>query len=252
MTTSTESVNNQEERSLWFHLIGIIDRPVSTFEAVTTRRKWVNWALPLAIVLIALTLVTVAQAPYTAEFAREQAETQLATLSEAQAEQARSVMETTTSVPFMIAMGLIFGYLAIAVGMLIESAFYYFGSIITGGNDTNFGAVFTMNSWARLPMAIGYLVQLGIILITQSMITTPGLSFFVAGDDLMENAQNPIYVLLANLDLFWLWHLVLAVLGLAVVARMSRGKSTILVILYAVLSLGISVGWAMLSVSMAG
>lgn len=252
MTTSTKSVNNQEYRSLWFHLIGIIDRPVSTFEAVTKQRKWTSWALPLAIVLIALTLFTVAQSPYTAEFAREQAEAQLVTLPEAQAEQARSVMEITTSIPFLIAMGLLFGYLAIIVGMLIETAFYYFGSIVMGGDDTNFGAVFTMNSWSRLPMAIGYLVQLGIILVTQSMLTTPGLSYFVAGDDLMENAKNPAYVLLANIDLFWLWHLVLAVLGLAVVTRMSRGKSAVLVILYAILALGISVGWAMLSVSMAG
>lgn len=252
MTTSTETASNQEDRSLWFHLIGIIDRPVSTFEAVTKRRKWTTWALPLAMVLIALTLVTVAQAPYTAEFAREQAEAQLATLPEAQAEQARSITDVTTSIPFMIAMGLLFGYVAIVVGVLIETAFYYFGSIIMGGNDTNFGSVFSMNSWSRLPMAIGYLVQLGIILVTRSMITAPGLSYFVAGDDLMENAKNPVYVLLANVDLFWLWHLILAILGVAVVARMSRGKSTVLVILYAVLALGISVGWAILSVSMAG
>jgi hypothetical protein len=252
MTTSTETVSNQEGRSLWFHLIGIIDRPISTFAAIAKRRKWTTWALPLAIVLITLTLMVVAQAPYTAEFAREQAAIQLATLPEAQAEQARSITEITTSVPFMIGMGLLFGYLAVIIGMLIEAAFYYFGSIIMGGNDTNFGAVFTMNSWSRLPMAIGYLVQLGIILVTQSMITAPGLSYFVAGNDLMENAKNPVYVLLANIDLFWLWHLVLAALGLAVVARMNRGKSAVLVILYAILALGISVGWAILSVSMAG
>jgi hypothetical protein len=203
-------------------------------------------------VLLALALVAVIQAPYTAEFAREQAEVQLATLPEEQAEQARSITEMTTSVPFMIGVTLIFGALAVIVGTLIETAFYYFGSIIMGGGDTNFGTVFSMNSWARLPLAISYLVQTGIVLATQSMLTTPGLSYFVAGDDLMENAKNPVYVLLSSIDLFWLWHVVLAVLGLAVVARMSRGKAAVLVILYAILVLGISVGWAMLSVSMAG
>ena len=93
MATSTESVTNQGDRSLWFHLIGIIDRPISTFEAVTKQRRWTSWALPLAIVLIALTLVIVVQSPYTAEFAREQAEAQLATLPEAQAEQAFEQVE---------------------------------------------------------------------------------------------------------------------------------------------------------------
>ena len=46
---------------------------------------------------------------------------------------------------------------------------------------------------------------------------------------------------LANIDLFWLWHLLLAVLGLSVVARISRGKSLILVVIYAVLAVSIFV-----------
>ncbi len=58
----------------------------------------------------------------------------------------------------------------------------------------------------------------------------------------MEDVKNPLYALLANLDLFWLWHLGLAVVGLAVVSRMSRGKSLVLVLIYAVIVLGAMVG----------
>ncbi|MBN1218634.1 MAG: YIP1 family protein [Anaerolineae bacterium] len=252
MTTSTESVTGQESRSLWFHLFGIIDRPVSTFVAVLKRRKWTTWALPLAVVLIAFTLVTIFQTPYTTEFAREQAEKQLATLPEAQVEAARSVMAYTLSLPFMLAMSLLLGYLTIIIGTLVQAAFLYFGSLIWGGDDTTFGSVFTMTNWSRLPLAIAYLVQMGIILVTQSMLQYAGLSFFVGTGDMLADAKNPVYVLLANLDLFWLWHLLLAVWGLSVVARMSRGKSALLVIVYAILTLGFSVGWAILSVRMAG
>jgi hypothetical protein len=90
-------------------------------------------------------------------------------------------------------------------------------------------------------MALGYLAQTGIVLATQRILN-PGFSFLVATGNMIEDIKNPIYALLANLDLFWLWHLLLAVLGFSVVSRVSRGKSFILVLIYAIVVLGIMVG----------
>ena len=240
MTTSTETTSGQETRPLWQHLVGIIDRPVATFEAVTRQPKWFTWALPLAIVLIAFVVVTVLNTPYTSEMSREQLEQQLAEMSPEQAEMVRTQAEFTTSLPFALTVGLITGGIFIILGVLFQAAYFYFGAMILGGNDTNFGSVFTMTNWSRLPMAVGYLVQAGIVIATQKMLQ-PGLSFVVASGNMMEDVKNPVYALLANVDLFWLWHLVLAVLGLAVVARMNRGKSLILVVIYTLVILAIMV-----------
>jgi hypothetical protein len=116
----------------------------------------------------------------------------------------------------------------------------------------NYGSVFTMSSWARIPMAIGYLALTGLILITQDAIKYPGLSFLVGTGNMIQDAQNPIYVLLSNIDIFWLWHLLLAVLGLSVVSRLSRGKSLVLILIYAVLAVAITVLPTLLFAGMAG
>ena len=113
MTTSTESISDQETRSLWLYLFGIIDRPVATFEAVLKRHKWTTWALPLVIVLLTFVIITVVHTPYTLEMGREQAEQQLATLPPEQAEIARAQMEVTLSLPFVLTTGLVIGIIVI-------------------------------------------------------------------------------------------------------------------------------------------
>lgn len=239
MATTTQTVANDE--ALWRHLGGIIDRPVATFEAVVTRRGWSIWAVPLLVVLLGFIIVTVVQLPYTVEVARQQAESQLAALPAQQAEAARETMEFTLSTPFMLATGLGVGIIVLLGGVVIQAAFFYFGALMAGGADASYGSMFNLSAWARLPIAIGYLVQTGIIMATQSMLN-PGFSYLVASGNIMEDVKNPLYALLANLDLFWLWHLGLAVVGLAVVSRMSRGKSLVLVLIYAVIVLGAMVG----------
>jgi hypothetical protein len=237
MTISVERVPH-EIRPLWQYLFGIIDRPVSTFEAVLTQRKWLTWAVPLFIVIIAFAITTGAQTPHTLALAREQAERQLASMPAQQAEAAQAMMETTLSLPFMLATGLGVGIITLLAGVLIQAAFLYFGSLIVGGNDTTFGSMFTMTAWARLPMAIGYLVYAGLIFASQEFIY-PGLAFLVTTGDFIQDTQNPLVSLLGSIDLFWLWHLLLIVLGLSVVSRLSRGKSLVLTGLYAALSIGV-------------
>jgi hypothetical protein len=192
-------------------------------------------------VLLGFAIVTVVQLPYTVEVAREQAESQLASLPAQQAEAARETLEFTLSTPFMLATGLGVGIIVLVGGVVIQAALFYFGALMAGGADVSYGSMFNLSAWARIPMAIGYLVQTGIIVATQSMLN-PGFSYLMASGNIMEDVKNPVYALLANLDLFWLWHLWLAVLGLALVSRMSRGKSLVLVMIYAVVVLGVMVG----------
>ncbi len=241
MTTTIEAIANNQTPSLGRQLFGIIDQPVTTFKAVLARRSWSTWALPLFVVILTFAAMTVVQIPYTLELAREQAESQLASLSPEQVEAARQTMEFTLSLPFMLATSLGFGVIFLIGGLLVQSAFLYFGALIVGGDDMSFGSIFAMSSWARIPMAIGLLVQGGFTLVAQHINQYPGLSFLVGTGDLMKDARDPLFVLLGGIDLFWVWHLALAVLGLSVVARISRGKSLMLIILYAALALGITV-----------
>lgn len=240
MTSLPQSLADDQPRPLWQLLFGMIDRPVVTFRAVVAQSRWWMWAMPLLLLILSLAVLLVVQTPYTLELARQQMESQLASVPEDQVEAARAGMEMTMSLPFMLATGLGFGTVALVVVTLAQATFLYFAALVTGG-ETSFGAMFRMSVWSRLPLAIGALVQAGFIAFAGRLIQYPGLSFFVATGDLMQDARNPLFVLLSGLDLFWLWHLLLVVLGLSVAARFGRGKSLALVLLYAVLALGLTV-----------
>ena len=238
MTTTLEAVSKKEQTPLWRLLFGIIDKPTVTFEAILARRQWWMWTVPLLILIAAFAVLTVVNMPYAQQLAREQAELRLAELPASQAEAARATLEVTLSYPVLLASSLGFGTLALVIGLIAQATFLYFGALVAGGDDMNFGSVFTASAWTRLPLAIGLLVQAAYIAVTQQGIRYAGLSFLVSTGNLLQDAKNPLVPLLARIDLFWLWHLFLVVVGLAVAARFGRGKALVLTLIYAALALG--------------
>ena len=240
--TTVEAVSNGETRPVWQLLFGIVDRPAATLGAVLARRKWWMAVVPLLIVFVCMALMSAARAPHDAELARQQTQRQLESMppEQAKAAQAGGVMDTFTSVPVILAMSVVGGLIALLIGVLAQAAVLYFGALITGG-EVNFGQVFTMSAWTRLPSAFSALVQAGFTLAAGRAIQYPGLSALVATGDLMKDGRNPLLTLLAGIDLFWLWHLLLVAVGLSVVARFGRAKATVLTLVYAALALALAV-----------
>ena len=241
MTTTTDINNTPQTGSLAGWLVGWIDRPAATFQAVLTRRKWWVWLTPLLIVLAAFAILTAIQAPYSLEMAQEQAEIRLAQLPPEQVEAARAGMEKTMTLPFMTATALGFGVVALLFSLLAQATFLYFGSLVSGGDDMRFGQMFTLSAYTRLPLALSFLAQAGFILITHHLLQQPGLSFLVSTGDLLQDARNPLFVLLGTLDLFWLWHLLLVGIALSAAARLGWAKALLLTLLYAAIWLGATV-----------
>ena len=236
------AVTNGETRPVWQLLLGIVDRPAATLRAVLARRKWWMWAVPLLIVFVCMVLMMAARVPYDAELARQAAQRQLETMSaeQAKAAQAGGTMDVFTSAPVILALGVVFGLIGLMIGVVAQAAVLYFAALVTGG-EVNFGQVFTVSAWTRLPSAFGALLQAGFTLAAGRAIQYPGLSTLVATGDLVKDGQNPMIALLSGIDLFWLWHLLLVAVGLSVVARFGRVKATVLTLIYAALSLAMAV-----------
>jgi len=239
MSVVTES--STQNLSTLRMLTGIFDRPASVFKSLLTDRRWWGWFAPLLALILAFAVMSVINVPYAQELAREQAELRLADLPEAQAAQARTSLDTSLSFPVMLASTLGFGVVALLIGLVTQAAFLYFGALVTGGDDMEFGAVFAMSAWTRIPLAIGLLVQAVFLAVTQQGIRYPGLAFLVATGDLMQDAKNPLVPLLSKIEPFWLWHLVLVGIGVAVVARFGQAKSFSLTLIYALLALAVAV-----------
>ncbi len=160
-------------------------------------------------------------------------------------------MQTFMSFPVRLAMGLITAILMLLIGVVAQAAILYFGALVAGG-EVDFGPVFTMSAWTRLPIAVYFLVQAVFMFVAQRAVNAPGLSTLVATGDLMKDLQNPLFTLLGRLDPFWLWHLFLVVVGLSVAAHFSRMKSLVLTIVYAGLALAMTVLPSLLFAGFAG
>lgn len=249
--TTTESVVKTKEPSLWRLLFGIIDRPAATFTAVLARRSWVRWAAPLLIVSLALGVYIVVSLPYTMELAGRQLDRQLAQLPPDQAQAAREQAARFTGQTFILISSLAGGVIGLIIGVLVQAVVLYFLALVAGG-ELEFGPVFTMSAWTRLPAAIGALAQAGFVAFAGRGIEYAGLSALAGSGDILRDTQNPLVLALARIDLFWLWHLLLVVVGLSVVARFRRFKALLLSLIYAALALIVAMAPALLQTWVGG
>lgn len=221
--------NTEDKMNVLQRLVSIIDRPAVTMRHVGEKPGWA-WVMPALLVLMGLVVFSVVIAPYTSELALRQAQQQMASLPPQQAEQAAAQVEKFTSPPVIAAFSIVGGLIALAVIWLLGGGVLYFLGLVAGG-EANFAQSFAILTWSWLPYALRNLILAAYVAYSGKMINQ-GLSFLVATGDQTKDAANWLYVLLAQFDLFSLWHLVLVIVGLAAVGRLSKAKATIVGVIY--------------------
>jgi hypothetical protein len=223
------SENTEEKMNVLQLLVSIIDRPAATMSYVGRKPGWA-WVTPALLVLVGLVVFSVVSAPLTSELALRQAQQQLASLPPQQAEQAAAQMERFTSPPMIATFSIIGGLVALAVIWLISAGVLYFLGLVAGG-EAGFAQSFAILAWSWLPYALRNLIMAAYVAYRGELINQ-GLSFLVATGDQTKDAANWLYGLLSQVDLFYLWHLILVIVGLAAVGRFSKTKATIVGLVY--------------------
>jgi hypothetical protein len=229
--------NTEDKMNLWQLLVSVIDRPAVTMSYVGKKPGWA-WVTPALLVLVGLVAFSVVTAPYTSELALRQAQQQLASLPPQQAEQAAAQMERFTSPPVMAAFSVVGGLVALVVIWLLGAGILYFLGLVAGG-EANFAQSFAILAWSWLPYSVRNLVMAAYVAYSGKLIN-PGLSSLVATGDQVKDAANWLYGLLSQVDLFYLWHLILVIVGLAAVGRFSKTKATIVGIIYLAVTTSLS------------
>lgn len=217
-------------------LVGIIDRPTSSFRSVTERAGVTTWLVPLLILIICYVPAVVVQAPYNVDLARQQAERQLDQMPVEQQRQAAAQIETFTSAPFLIATGLGTGIIMLLIGLAAQSLVLYLGCLVAGGEVT-YGLLFRISVWSRLPYALSHLALAAFTVLAGRAVHYPGLAALAASGYVMQDSRQPLVALLSGIDLFWLWHLALVAVGVSAARRSRNGAAVGLTLVYAVLSL---------------
>ena len=125
------------------------------------------------------------------------------------------------------ALGVIAAWLV--VGWLLHLLLTLMGGRASGHQTLNVVA------WASLPFAVRHLVRIGAMLANDALITKPGLSGFVTGDQ--GNAAIFAGALLALIDVYVLWHIVLLIIGVRSEDTLPRAKAWMAVLFTVVLVL---------------
>jgi hypothetical protein len=229
--------DTEDRMNLWQLLVSIIDRPAVTMSYVGKKPGWA-WVTPALLVLVGLVAFSLVTAPHTSELALRQAQQQMASLPPQQAEQAAAQVEKFTSPPVMAAFSIIGGLVTLAVIWLLGAGVLYFLGLVAGG-EASFAQSFAILTWSWLPYALRNLVLAAYVAYSGQLISQ-GLSFLVATGDQTKDAANWLYGLLSQIDLFYLWHLILVIVGLAAVGRFSKTKATIVGLIYLAVTTALS------------
>ena len=203
-----------ETSSLPRLLLGWIDRPRATLAAVLAQPR-LKWLPVLVVCLLVLALfwgLTAQQQSQTMQKQQAQVlqsmESQLQDLTASQREQMQRQMTLFTGPLFVGAMGIAGGLVGAVMSWVLGAAILYVGFNI-GGQPLKYSALFSTFSWTWLPTAMRTLLNTGWYLVTGQLVTNPGLSYFAATGDPLADSRNPWWHLAGQIDLFWLWHLVL-------------------------------------------
>ncbi|NOZ06486.1 MAG: hypothetical protein GXP41_09090 [Chloroflexi bacterium] len=208
-------------------LINLIDRPTGVFAQVRDGPRRLI-LVPFAVMFASIVFYGLISAPLSAKLAGELIQQRIAQLPAQQAQAAAQVMTTpgTTQIALSSVIG---GTLLTLIGWVLWGAILHFVVMMLGANSKP-GQMIAAVSWAAIPHALRNLVMAGFVLISGSLVRNQGLSWLVASGNLLKDSQNPLYVFLAGIDIFWLWGMFLLTVAVAVVAGFSRRQSLAVVL----------------------
>lgn len=118
---------------------------------------------------------------------------------------------------FVYILPLVGALTAVWLGWVLVAGLLHLGSTLLGGRGSMQNAL-NVVAWASLPFALRDILRIIFMLSVGHIIVSPGLSGFVANPGFLSQV-------LARVDLFWIWHVILLVIGLAIADGLPRTKA---------------------------
>ncbi|MBK9926913.1 MAG: YIP1 family protein [Anaerolineales bacterium] len=152
--------------------------------------------------------------------------------------------QATQGPVFMYVMPLISSLTKLWLGWFVFAGLLHLGSTLSGGRGSMLGSLNTVG-WANLPYAIRDILRVAYMFLAQHSITSPSLSGFASGPGFAFN-------MLAGVDIFLFWVILLLTIGLSNTDGLTKGKSLVIVALIMLLILSIGAGVVTLAAKLSG
>lgn len=157
-------------------------------------------------------------------------------------------IQQTQSPVFVYVIPIVLGLSGLWLGWPILTGLLHLTSTLFGGRG-KMGTALSLTAWASLPFALRDLLRVVFMLIAGRAISSPGLSGFVTAT---EPGMVFLGQILANLDIFFLWHILLLIIGFRLADNLSAVKAAMGVLIVLALSLLAQAGLGTLAVRLSG
>ena len=227
-------------------LLSLITRPRAVFSEMTSEAR-ATWLTPMLVLTVTAILVVVV-AGYLKTQAAMMGEIELPPdwqyWSPDMQQNYMQAQQATQGATFMYIIPLVGALTTLWLGWILVAGLLHLGSTLLGGRGSMQSAL-NVVAWASLPFALRDLLRVVYMLVTKHSIASAGLSGFAASAGFLSQ-------LLAHVDLFWIWYLVLLVIGFAIADGLPRNKAFVGVIVVLLLVLAAQAGLGSLTSSLGG
>jgi hypothetical protein len=221
-------------------MLDIFVAPKSLFDGLRSARGW-NWAALILILAISSACIVSFYSGMSPEWVVEQQMLQVGDVSPSEEEQIRAYL--TQSAGTVGWLGAIFNGLFILISLAILAGYF---KLVSGSDEYGYGDWFGFAIWTQMPTVV-YMLGFLVLYLTAG---TPDLPLMLINYASLNqlllglSVQDALYTWAESLNLFYIWYIALAAIGLNRWTSMSITKATILSALPFVLVFGI---WGVLA-----
>lgn len=205
-------------------LAGVLIHPRRVFPQIAAETG-ANWLTPLLLISLTALLLVAVSGPLRqqqASLAANNLPPDFQYYSPEQQAQMQQALASSASANFIYIFPAAAAIAKVWLGWLVVGGVLHLALTILGGRASS-RSVLNMVAWAGLPFALRDLVRIAAILAGGQLIAQPGLSGLAPAEG--GAAVTFLAQLLASIDLYWIWHVVLLVIAVRSEADPGRGKA---------------------------
>jgi hypothetical protein len=224
----------------------VLFRPRRAFEELTNEAR-ATWLTPMLVITLTTILVVIVSG-YLKTRAAMMGEIALPPDWQYWSPDMQSnymqAQQATQGATFMYIIPLVGALTVLWLGWVLVGGLLHLGSTLLGGRGSMQSAL-NIVAWASLPFALRDLLRIIYMFSVGHAINSPGLSGFVLSSAFLSQ-------ILSRIDLFWLWYLILVVIGFSIADGLSRNKALVGVVLALLLILVAQAGLGTLTSNIGG
>ncbi len=218
-------VNNHNKKNpLHFEwIVPILIAPAKTLKKITAEEKSV-WLTPLLVIMGLILISVLVAGPIQksiVEMGMNIPEDFMYYTAEQQA-QFMSAQANRTSPLFLYVFPTLTKLAGLWVSWFLLSSLLHLSLTLTGSRASNTRS-YNLAGWSFIPLGVRYIVQILAMLFTKTLVSSPGLSGFIAGE--ASGAAAFFSALMGLIDIYFIWQIVLLFIGVLPLSGLAKSKA---------------------------